>query len=104
MEMGYRQIWIAAMRHHREIPAELKRKQRSVHKKQQADEAILCNLASLIYQLGFSSDKILTQLQVSPYRALARDTFRKARDPERYKFPNLDDLVEQLVAPFLGRD
>ena len=88
------------MRYYQEISAEPKWIDRAVHRKERADKAVLYEVTSVLYQLGFSSDKILAQLQISPDKAIARNAFQKARDPERYRYPDLDDLVGQLTRLF----
>ncbi|KAL5335653.1 hypothetical protein BJX70DRAFT_390567 [Aspergillus crustosus] len=95
-ELGYRQLWLYAMRHYPKIPKESK-SDNLVAKPgcEKADEAILHGMAILAQRLGFDSPQIRNLAQQSPDRQMARDILLKARKPENYQYH--DDIFESLV-------
>ncbi|KAF7136920.1 hypothetical protein CNMCM5793_006582 [Aspergillus hiratsukae] len=95
-EVGYRQLWLYAMRHYPQIPRE-QRNDNLVAKPgyEKADEMILHDMAVLAQRLGFDSPHIQNLIQQSPDRQMARDILLKARKPDRYQYP--EDIFESLV-------
>ncbi|KAL5687471.1 hypothetical protein EMGR_001738 [Emarellia grisea] len=95
-ELGYRQLWLYAMRHYPQIPRE-QRSDDLVAKPghEKADEMILHDMATLAQRLGFDSPHIQTLIQQSPDRQIARDILLKARKKDRYQYP--EDIFESLV-------
>ncbi|KAI2043037.1 hypothetical protein LOZ43_006688 [Ophidiomyces ophidiicola] len=102
-ELGYRQVWLYAMRHYPEAGkgaggdtclAD------SVGK--DADEATLHNMAALACDLGFESPQIKTLLESHPDRLIARNALLKARKPGQYRYPpeKFDNLVDQITQFF----
>jgi hypothetical protein len=95
-ELGYRQLWLYAMRHYPQIPREQRSDDlvaKSGHEK--ADEMILHDMAVLAQRLGFDSPHIQNLIQRSPDRQMAREVLLKARKPDRYQYP--EDIFESLV-------
>ncbi|KAF4210314.1 hypothetical protein CNMCM5878_004631 [Aspergillus fumigatiaffinis] len=95
-ELGYRQLWLYAMRHYPQIPREQRSDDvvaKSGHEK--ADEMILHDMAVLAQRLGFDSPHIQNLIQRSPDRQMARDILLKARKPDRYQYP--ENIFESLV-------
>jgi hypothetical protein len=95
-ELGYRQLWLYAMRHYPQIPREQSSDDivaKPGHEK--ADEMILHDMAVLAQRLGFDSPHIQNLIQQSPDRQMARDILLKARKPDRYQYP--EDIFESLV-------
>lgn len=95
-ELGYRQLWLYAMRHYPQIPREQGSDDlvaKPGHEK--ADEMILHDMAVLAQRLGFDSPHIQNLIQRSPDRQMARDILLKARKPDRYQYP--EDIFESLV-------
>jgi hypothetical protein len=95
-ELGYRQLWLYAMRHYPQIPREQSGDDlvaKPGHEK--ADEMILHDMAVLAQRLGFDSPHIQNLIQQSPDRQMARDILLKARKPDRYQYP--EDIFESLV-------
>lgn len=95
-ELGYRQLWLYAMRHYPKIPKESKN-DNLVAKPgcEKADEMILHDMAILARRLGFDSPQIRDLAQQSPDRQMARDVLLKARKPGYYQYHN--DIFESLV-------
>lgn len=95
-ELGYRQLWLYAMRHYPQIPREQGSDDlvaKPGHEK--ADEMILHDMAVLAQRLGFDSPHTQNLIQRSPDRQMARDILLKARKPDRYQYP--EDIFESLV-------
>ncbi|KAI2835487.1 hypothetical protein CBS11350_10013 [Aspergillus niger] len=95
-ELGYRQLWLYAMRHYPQMPREQSSDDlvaKPGHEK--ADEMILHDMAVLAQRLGFDSPHIQDLMQRSPDRQMARDILLKARKPERYQYP--EEIFESLV-------
>ncbi|KAL4810572.1 hypothetical protein BDV18DRAFT_47 [Aspergillus unguis] len=95
-ELGYRQLWLYAMRHYPKIPKESKN-DNLVAKPgcEKADEMILHDMAILARRVGFDSPQIRDLAQQSPDRQMARDVLLKARKPGYYQYHN--DVFESLV-------
>lgn len=95
-ELGYRQLWLYAMRHYPQIPREQSSDDlvaKPGHEK--ADEMVLHDMAVLAQRLGFDSPHIQNLIRESPDRQMARDILLKARKPDRYQYP--EDIFESLV-------
>ena len=95
---GVRQIWIGAMRDHRNIPGERKKDKKNLLAKEryeEADDQVLCEFAALADQLGFASDQIQSLKARSSDREIARKALLKARKPGRYSYN--DNEFEGLV-------
>jgi hypothetical protein len=95
-ELGYRQLWLYAMRHYPQIPREQSGDDlvaKPGHAK--ADEMVLHDMAVLAQRLGFDSPHIQNLIRESPDRQMARDILLKARKPDRYQYP--EDIFESLV-------
>jgi Protein of unknown function (DUF3723) len=103
--LGYRQLWLFAMRHYREMPAEAKKKGKDLLAKaevKRVDEKVLSEFASLANRLGVQSNDIRVLMQQSSNRQIARTALLKARKPDRYQYDEtiLKDNVTQIVEFF----
>ncbi|KAK0761653.1 hypothetical protein N5P37_005635, partial [Trichoderma harzianum] len=58
LDLGIRQIWLAAFRNCREMPAETQKEDLLALSRTKTNEFALCELASLASRLGFESDKL----------------------------------------------
>lgn len=95
-ELGYRQLWLYAMRHYPQIPREQSCDDLVAKPGQEkADEMVLHDMAVLAQRLGFDSPNIQNLIQQSPDRQMARDILLKARKPDRYQYP--EEIFESLV-------
>jgi len=90
-DVGYRQLWLSAMRHYLEMPADTKKNAKDLLAKAgcyEADETILFELAALAGWVGFESKEIHDLKQRSSDREIACKALLKARKPDRYKYDN----------------
>ena len=101
-ELGYRQLWLYAMRHYHELPAEPKKTKALLAKAGNAvaDEATLHEFAILAHRLGFRSPKIDKLTERSPDRDIARMALLKARRSDRYAYD--DALFEKYIGEVIG--
>jgi hypothetical protein len=82
LNIGYRHMWLYAMRHYREIPTEAKKKLLAKVVVERADENILSALAFLANKVGFESAEIYDLKQRSSDNDIARNALLKARRPD----------------------
>jgi len=102
-DLGYRQIWLYAMRHFREMPVEPKKKKKNLLAKpgaRRADETVLCEFAALADRLGFESGEISALKQRSSDREIARNALLEARKSNRFEYS--DALFESHIAQIVG--
>ncbi|OJD10439.1 hypothetical protein AJ78_08556 [Emergomyces pasteurianus Ep9510] len=95
-ELGYRQLWLYAMRHYPKMPREPESDDlvaRPGHEK--ADETALHEMAVLAQKLDFDSTRITDLIELSPDRQIARAVLLKARDPERFRYDS--GIFETLI-------
>lgn len=102
-ELGYRQLWLYAMRHYPKIPRpsggdDLVAKPDC----EKADDTVLHGLAVLAQRLGFNSPNIQQLAEQSPDRQIARDVLLKARPPGHYRFNGgtFESLVTRICDCF----
>ncbi|KAK6380192.1 hypothetical protein LTS17_005381 [Exophiala oligosperma] len=105
LDLGYRQLWLFAMRHYREIPLEAKKRKKDLLAKARVDKAdvqVLSEFAALADRLGFESDEIQVLNQQSSDQEIARNALLKARKPDRYQYDEIgfEALVSQIVTLF----
>ena len=103
LDLGYRQIWLYAMRHYPDMGRECQREDvLAKPTNEKADENALYELAVLARQLGFESPQISKLVDQSPDREIARSALLKARKPCRYQYDarTLEHLVDQIVQCF----
>lgn len=102
LDIGYRQLWLYAMRHYREIPKEAKRKLLAKVAVERADENILSALAVLANRVGFESEEIYDLKQRSSDNDIARNALLKARRPDQYQYNDaiIEASVGQIVRLF----
>lgn len=102
-ELGYRQLWLFAMRHYPQLARNTMSK-KAVAKANcgKADGSILYDLAILSQNLGFKSTKAVDLVKVSPDRQIAREALLKARKPESYQYDaNLfETLIDRVMQCF----
>ncbi|KAL6242584.1 hypothetical protein RBB50_010230 [Rhinocladiella similis] len=80
LDLGYRQLWLFAMRHYRAMPTEARKKRKDLLAKagvEKADEQVLSEFAALADRLGFKSDEIQALKQRSSDREIARNALLK---------------------------
>ena len=105
LDLGYRQLWLFAMRHYRDMPTEARKKGKDLLAKagvENADEEVLSEFAALAERLGFESSEISASKQRSSDGEIARKALLKARKPDRYSYDNaaLEAHVAQIVKLF----
>jgi hypothetical protein len=105
VDLGYRHLWLFAMRHYPETPTDAKKKSKDLLAKarvQRADEEVLSRAANLADRVGFVSDEIEVLKQRSSDREIARSALLKARKPDRYQYDQtvLEANVAQIVRLF----
>lgn len=102
-EIGYRQLWLYAMRHFRQMAKEPKRnKLKAKPRVERANEAVLVEFGALAFKLGFDSDQIHLLRKRSPDREIARQTLFRARDPRHYEYNDatFESHVSQIMDLF----
>ena len=105
LDWGYRQLWLFAMRHYRDMPTEARKMKKDLLAKpgvEKADEQVLSEFAALADRLGFESDEIRALKQRSSDREIARNALLKARKPNRYQYEEttLEAHITQIVNLF----
>ncbi|OBT56666.1 hypothetical protein VE04_03822 [Pseudogymnoascus sp. 24MN13] len=102
LDIVYRQLWLYAMRHCREIPKEVESILLAKAAMGKADENILSTLAILANRVGFESEKTYHLKQRSSDNDIARIALLKARRRDQYQYNDatLDASVAQIVSLF----
>jgi hypothetical protein len=100
-EIGYRTVWICAMRNCLEISAkENKRgKDRLAKNSYKEDETVDCRFGCLAYRVGFESSAIHDLIQRSADREIARSALLRARNPKYYSYSteNFNAYIDKIV-------
>lgn len=103
-ELGYRQLWLYAMRHYPELPAEPKKNKCLLAKpgNAAADEAVLHDFAILAKRLGFRSTRIDELMGRSPDREIARAALLKARRSDRFAYNDavFEECANEIIRVF----
>ncbi|OBS20599.1 hypothetical protein FPOA_06952 [Fusarium poae] len=100
LDLGCRQLWLAAFRYYRDLPSEPKKKDILAKARKTTDESVLFSFMSLAYRLGFESQQIRHASQDSPDRKLAERTLLKVRKPGQYSYPSFEEKVNQMLGIF----
>lgn len=100
LELGIRQLWLAAFRNHKDMPADTQKKSLLAVPRTKTDETKLHELASLASRLGFESDKLNKILSQPLDRKIAERALLDARKPGRYEFRDLEWCIKQIVDIF----
>ncbi|KAJ5646732.1 hypothetical protein N7490_003104 [Penicillium lividum] len=103
-ELGYRQLWLYAMRHYPRLSKKQQKKGRIAKpQRETVDDMILYDMAVLAKRLGFQSPEIEQLIQQSPDRQIARDALLKARRPDRYRYDEgeVETLISKVIDCFL---
>lgn len=106
-ELGYRQVWLYAMRHFPLMPPDPKAdtKLQANSNRAKADEHTVHEMARLARHLGFRSTEIEGLINRSPDRETARAELLQARKPGlfRYDAQLLETLVDRIIECFTDR-
>ncbi|KAM4063563.1 hypothetical protein HRG_011330 [Hirsutella rhossiliensis] len=100
LDLGMRQLWLAAFRMYQDLPTDAQKKDRLAKARMKPDESALHDLASLASRLGFESEKVRKILQASPDRAIAEHALLAARKPGRFRYANREQRIQQVVDVF----
>ena len=105
-DLSYGQLWLAAMRHYREMPTEAGKKWKAKLAKarvEKVDEKVLSESAARADRLGFKSNEIQVLQQRSSDKEIARNALLKARKPDRYQYDEavLEAHITQIVRLFM---
>lgn len=100
LDLGIRQLWLAAFRNYKELPADTQKTGLLAVSRTKADQTVLHELASLAARLGFESDKLVEILQTSSDRNIAEHALFAARKPGRYVFRDPEACVQQILDAF----
>lgn len=102
-ELGYRQLWLFAMRHYPKLSKKRQKKDHVAKPNREVDQMILYDMAVLAGRLGFKSPQIEELIQQSPDREIARDALLMARRPDcfRYDGREFESLVDRVTECFL---
>ncbi|KAI3014543.1 hypothetical protein CBS147347_11449 [Aspergillus niger] len=99
LAMGYRQIWMYAMRHYpamaRDIKDEARSKMAQAKGEARPDEHVVYNMALLAEKLGFHTPQINVILEQSPDLQIAADALLRARKPAEYTYD--DETMKRLM-------
>lgn len=100
LDLGYRQIWLYAMRHYPLMPPDPKNDDNLLAKpnRAKADERAVYDMAKLASRLGFFSSEIEQLLKGSPDREIARTALLQARKPDRFRYD--PQLFERFLNQF----
>ncbi|OJJ65612.1 hypothetical protein ASPBRDRAFT_92107, partial [Aspergillus brasiliensis CBS 101740] len=103
-ELGYRQVWLYAMRHYPLMPPDPKTDAKlfANSNRAKADEHTVCEMARLAYRLGFRSTEIEGLVNRSPDRAIAHAALLQARKPGIFRYdPHIFGLlVDRIIECF----
>jgi hypothetical protein len=103
-ELGYRQLWLYAMRHYPDLPVKPKKIKTLLAKpgNATADEVVLREFAILAKRLGFRSTRIDELMERSPDREIARAALLKARRSDRYAYDDavFEEHVDEIIRVF----
>jgi hypothetical protein len=103
LDLGYRVLWLFAMRHYPQMAKDSRRDVLLAKApSEKADEAVIYEMAALARKLGFRSAQITRLLSRSPDRQIAHAALLKARKPERYRYDpeRLERLIDRISACF----
>lgn len=103
LDLGYRVLWLFAMRHYPQMAKDTRRDGLLAKApSEKADEAVIYEMAALARKLGFRSTQISGLLSRSPDRQIAHAALLKARKPERYRYDpeRLERLIDRISACF----
>ncbi|KDN68704.1 putative conserved hypothetical protein [Colletotrichum sublineola] len=96
-DLGCRQLWLAAFREFRELPADVKKQDVLAKARKRADETTLFEFASLANALGFKSDDLSTIMRESPDFEVAKRLLLSARKPEQYRYPDFEESLTKIT-------
>ncbi|KAJ5346216.1 hypothetical protein N7452_004220 [Penicillium brevicompactum] len=95
-EIGYRQLWLYAMRHYPKLSKKSPKKGLTAKpNSERVEPMILYEMAVLAKRLGFQSPQIEQLIQESPDRQIAQDALSRARRPDRYQYN--EEEIESLI-------
>ena len=104
LDLGYRQIWLSAMREYKCIPPRPKKVTRDVVAKPTLNENELASsrFANLAYRLGFETNQIRKLAQRSGDREIARNALLKARNQKQFLYDSsiFEESVQSIVKFF----
>jgi hypothetical protein len=104
LDLGYRQVWLYAMRNYTLMPPDPKNDDDLLAKpnRAMADARTIYDLADLARRLGFRSPEIECLVQGSPDRQIARDALLQARKPHHFRYDprGFDALVDRITECF----
>lgn len=97
IDLGLRQLWLAALREHEHIIAKPSTKGRLAKPRAATDSTALYALASLAHRIGFESKEILNILRTAPERQIAERALLAALKPGGYAFENHEECALQIT-------
>ncbi|KAJ6027955.1 hypothetical protein N7540_003531 [Penicillium herquei] len=103
-ELGYRQLWLYAMRHYPNLSKLPQKKDPTAKANREAVEPmVLYDMAVLAKRLGFQSPQIEQLIQQSPDRKIAQEALLRARRPDRYRYNEgeVETLINKVTECFL---
>ncbi|OKP12985.1 hypothetical protein PENSUB_1328 [Penicillium subrubescens] len=104
LDIGYRQLWLYAMRHYESMPPPARNDEELLTKSERGelDESVLFEMAGLARRLGFWSKEIKQLLQRSPDRLIARNALLRARKPDHFHYEpeQFETLIDRVVECF----
>lgn len=103
-ELGYRQLWLYAMRHYPKLSKQPQKTDVMAKPTREVVEPmVLYDMAVLAKRLGFQSPQIEQLIQQSPDREIAQDALVRARQPDRYRYneEEVESLINKVTECFL---
>ena len=103
-ELGYRQLWLYAMRHYPSLSKKPQKKDPAAKPNREvADQTILYDMAVLARRLGFKSPQIEQLIEQSPDRQIAQEALLRARRPDCYQYNEgeFECLIDRVTECFL---
>ncbi|KAF2825068.1 hypothetical protein CC86DRAFT_246297, partial [Ophiobolus disseminans] len=103
-EVGYRTVWLSAMRNYLGISTKENRRGRDRLAKRayKEDETVDCRFGCLAYRVGFESQEIHELIQRSADRDIARDALLRARNPKYFSYSTAQfrSYIDRIVQLF----
>ena len=104
IEVGYRQLYIYAMRFVLDMVPERAKKEdgEDTPQPRKPNPGLWRGIGALAYRLGFESEEIHRLRGRDADREIASDALQLARDPRRYKYPPglIDNFISQMADMF----
>ncbi|KAJ5643587.1 uncharacterized protein N7484_006094 [Penicillium longicatenatum] len=103
LEIGYRQLWLYAMRYYPQLSKKPQKKNVAAKAERGVvDHMLLHDMAILARRLGFKTPQIEQIIQQSPDRKIALEALMRARQADRFRYEDgqLESLIDEITKCF----